>query len=98
MEVTTTVLGERHSIQRLSLFVGASEFNKVSVRECKEIWDTLETTYEGTNQVKESKIGLLPHDFELFRIREGESINEMFERFTNIVRGLKALGKDFPNA
>ncbi|EOX94245.1 Uncharacterized protein TCM_003782 [Theobroma cacao] len=28
---------------------------------------------------------------------KGESINEMFERFTNILRGLKALEKDFPN-
>lgn len=31
-------------------------------------------------------------------MKKGESINNMFERFTNIVGGLKALGKDFPNA
>lgn len=37
--------------------LSASEFNKVSMCESvKQIWDALEITYEGTNQVKESKI------------------------------------------
>lgn len=46
----------------------ASEFNKVSMCEnAKQISNTLETTYEGTNQVKESKFGLLTHDYELLR-------------------------------
>ncbi|EOY16832.1 Uncharacterized protein TCM_035719 [Theobroma cacao] len=31
-------------------------------------------------------------------MKEGEIINQMYERFTNIVRGLKALRKDFLNA
>ncbi|EOY16842.1 Uncharacterized protein TCM_035735 [Theobroma cacao] len=56
------------------------------------------TTYERTNQFKESKIVLPTHDYELFRMKEDKSINMMFERFTSIVGGLKALGKDFPNA
>ncbi|WRX23326.1 hypothetical protein QQP08_015813 [Theobroma cacao] len=79
--------------------LGASEFNKVSMCENdKPKTESLETTHEGSNQVKESKIRLLTHDYELFKMRKGESINEMFERLTNIVEGLKALGKEFPNA
>lgn len=56
--------------------LGSSKFNKVSMCEkTKQIWDTLETIYEGLNQVKKFKIGLLTLDYELFRMKEGESIN-----------------------
>ncbi|XP_017973176.1 PREDICTED: uncharacterized protein LOC108661381 [Theobroma cacao] len=78
--------------------LNVSQFNKLSMCEnAKRIWDTLETSYEGTNQVKEFKIRLLTCGYEFFRMREGESISKMFERPTNIVEGLKALGMDFFN-
>ena len=45
----------------------AQEFNKISsCISAKEIWDKLEVTYEGTNQVKETKISMLVHKYELF--------------------------------
>jgi hypothetical protein len=50
-------------------------------------------TYEGTNQVKESKISRLVHEYELFCMKSEESISDMFTRFTNIINSLKALGK-----
>ena len=61
----------------------------------KEIWRLLEITLEGTNQVKESKINLLVHNYELFSMKENETIVEMITRFINIVNGLKALGKTY---
>ncbi|KAL4283883.1 hypothetical protein GQ457_16G021370 [Hibiscus cannabinus] len=33
--------------------------NILSCTSAKEVWDTLDTTYEGTNNVKETNIGLL---------------------------------------
>ena len=51
--------------------------------------------YEGTNQVKESKIGLLMHIYELFSMKDDESIIKMFTRFTNITNELQALGKAY---
>jgi hypothetical protein len=54
-------------------------------------------TYEGTNQVKESKISRLVHEYELFCMKFEESISEMFTRFTNIINSLKALGKCYTN-
>ena len=40
----------------------ANEFNRISVcASAKEIWERLEITHEGTNQVKESKINMLVH-------------------------------------
>ena len=45
--------------------------------------------------MKESKINLLVHSYELFSMKENETIVEMITRFINIVNGLKALGKTY---
>ena len=76
----------------------SNEFNRVSACEtAKEIWDKLEVTHEGTNQVKESKIDMLVHKYELFKMMPYESISDMFTRFTDIINGLKSLGKVYSN-
>ncbi|GAV88155.1 UBN2 domain-containing protein, partial [Cephalotus follicularis] len=54
-------------------------------------------TYEGTNQVKESKISMLVHEYELFMMHDNENISEIFTRFTTIINSLKNLGKSYPN-
>ncbi|GAV59215.1 UBN2 domain-containing protein, partial [Cephalotus follicularis] len=54
-------------------------------------------TYEGTNQVKESKISMLVHEYELFLMHDNESISDKFTRFTTIINSLKNLGKSYPN-
>ena len=47
--------------------LSVSEFNRISTcSSAKEIWDRLEVTHEGTNQVKESKISMLVHKYEIF--------------------------------
>ena len=61
----------------------------------KEIWKLLEITHEGTNQVKEFRINILVHDYELFPMKDFESIIEMFSRFMVIVNELQALGKTY---
>jgi hypothetical protein len=74
------------------------EYNRVlGCDSAKEIWDKLEVTYEGTNQVKESKMNMLVHEYELFVMKKDENISEMSTRFTNIVNCLKALGKIYTN-
>jgi len=76
--------------------LSCDEFNRVSMcSSAKEIWDILEVTYEGTSQVKETKISMLVHNYELFKMNENESITEMFTRFTNITNSLKGLGKEY---
>ncbi|GAV61115.1 UBN2 domain-containing protein, partial [Cephalotus follicularis] len=57
----------------------------------------LEVTYEGTNQVKESKISMLVHEYELFVMHDNECISDMFSRFTTIINSLKNLGKSYSN-
>ena len=73
-----------------------NEFNRVSV--CKsafEIWKTLQVTHEGTNKVKQTKISILTHQFQLFKMNPNESISDMYSRFQDIVHSLIALGKTF---
>ncbi|PKU75455.1 hypothetical protein MA16_Dca027519 [Dendrobium catenatum] len=63
----------------------------------KEIWDRLCITYEGTSEVKHSRINILLHDYELFRMKPSETIFDMYSRFTQIVSSLHALGREISN-
>ncbi|KAH9680417.1 hypothetical protein KPL71_026545 [Citrus sinensis] len=75
------------------------EFHRVSSCECaNEIWHKLEVVYEGTNQVKESKISRYTRQYELFQIEQNESVYSMYTRFTDIVNTLGAIGKTFSNS
>ena len=74
--------------------IGPDEFNRVSACELiKEILDFLKTTHKGTEQVKESKIDMLTSQYENFKMREGETIYEMFIKLSSITNELKSLGE-----
>jgi len=76
-----------------------NEFNRISTcNSAKEIRDKLEITHEGTSQVKTSKINLLVHNYELFKMDSNETISAMYTRFTDIINGLKSLGRTYTNA
>ncbi|GAV58901.1 UBN2 domain-containing protein, partial [Cephalotus follicularis] len=51
-------------------------------------------TYEGTNQVKDTKINILVHDYELFTMLENENISSLYARFNDIINALKEEAKD----
>ena len=59
----------------------------------KEIWDCLKTTHEGTKQVKESKIDMLTSRYETFKMKEGETIHDMFTKLSSITNELRSLGE-----
>ncbi|VFQ85691.1 unnamed protein product [Cuscuta campestris] len=76
--------------------VNPDDYRKISCcSTAKEMWDKLEITYEGTDQVREPKIDFLTHEYELFRMKENEKIDEIFERFSEIVNDLHALKKTY---
>ncbi|KAH9687357.1 hypothetical protein KPL70_014742 [Citrus sinensis] len=75
------------------------EFHRVSSCEsAQEIWNKLEVVYEGTNQVKESKISRYTRQYELFQMEQNENVYSMYTRFMDIVNTLGALGKTFSNS
>ena len=59
------------------------------------MWDTLEVTHEGTNDVKRAKKHTLIQEYEMFRMLKGELIAEVQKRFTHIINHLMSLGKAF---
>ncbi|XP_069152711.1 uncharacterized protein [Solanum lycopersicum] len=74
--------------------IGPDEYNRVSACEsAKEIWDCLKTAHEGTKQFKESKIDMLTSRYENFKMKEGETIHDMFTKFSFITNELRSLGK-----
>ena len=71
-----------------------SEYNRVlGCDTAKSIWDMLEVTHEGTSRVKDSKISMLVYDYELFSMKPHESIKDMYTQFTDIINGLKKIGR-----
>ncbi|GAV60584.1 UBN2 domain-containing protein, partial [Cephalotus follicularis] len=48
-------------------------------------------TYEGTNQIKDTKINRLVHDYEIFSMLENENISTMYDHFSDIINALKGL-------
>ena len=49
------------------------------------MWDTLEVTHEGTNEVKRVMKHTLIQEYEMFRMLKGETIAEVQKRFTHII-------------
>ncbi|XP_070043085.1 uncharacterized protein [Nicotiana tomentosiformis] len=78
--------------------ISGEEYEKISSCEiAKEMWDKLEATYEGTNKVKETRINLLIRDYKLFQMKDGESVEEIFLRFSKILGDLKSFGRPTKN-
>ncbi|MQM11562.1 hypothetical protein Taro_044470 [Colocasia esculenta] len=72
------------------------EFNRISAcKSAMEMWEKLRITYERTNKVKETRIDILVTQYERFQMQPGETITQMYSRFTDITNGLAGLGKTY---
>ena len=73
------------------------EFKKISsIETAKEVWTILQTTYEGTKAVKDSKFQRLTTSFEEIKIEEDESFDEFYAKLKDIVNSAFNLGKTIP--
>ena len=64
------------------------------IKDCEranEVWKRLEETYEGTPEVKSAKLYILKDKLTSFKMKNDESIPEMFHRLQVIVNDLMAL-------
>ena len=59
------------------------------------MWEVLKVTHEGTNDVKRVRKHALIQEYELFKMKQGESLEDVQKRFTHIVNHLIDLGKEF---
>ncbi|VFR00192.1 unnamed protein product [Cuscuta campestris] len=84
------------AINMLYCAVNPDDYRKISCcSTAKEMWDKLEVTYEGVDQVREAKIDFLTQEYEMFRMKEHDKIDDMFDRFSKIVNDLHALKKTY---
>ena len=73
------------------------EFKNISLTEtAKEAWTILQTTYEGTKAIKDSKLQRLTTSFEEIKIEEDESFNEFYAKLKDIVNLAFNLGETIP--
>ena len=70
------------------------EFKKISSTEtAKEAWTILQTTYEVTKVVKDSKLQRLTTRFEEIKMEEDELFNEFYAKLKDIVNSAFNLGE-----
>ena len=70
------------------------EFHRIShITIAKEAWQILETTYEGTKKVKDTKLQMLTTQFEELKMSEDESFDSFYSKLNEVVIGKFNLGE-----
>ena len=73
------------------------EFKNISSTEiAKEAWTILQTIYEGTKAVKDSKLQRLTTSFEEIKMEDDESFDEFYAKLKDIVKSAFNLGETIP--
>ena len=73
------------------------EFKKISSNKTtKEAWTILQTTYEGTKAIKDSKFQRLTTSFEEIKMEKDESFDEFYAKLKDIVNSAFNLGETIP--
>ena len=84
------------AINMLFCALDQNEYNRVSIcTTAYQIWQTLKITHEGTNKVKQAKIAMLKSQFQNFKMKPNETINDMYSRFQTIHHALIGLGQKY---
>ena len=60
----------------------------------KQEWDTLETSYQGLDKVKTSKLQILRRDFESLSMKDIESVDSFYTIFIGLINQLKYHGEN----
>ena len=79
-----------------AIFFGVfpDEFHRIShITIVKEAWEILETTYEGTKKVKDTKLQMLTTRFEELKISEDESFDSFYNKLNEVIVSKFNLGE-----
>ena len=70
------------------------EFHRIShITVAKEVWEILETTYEGIKKVKDTKLQMLTTRFEELKKSEDESFDPFYSKLNEVVVSKFNLGE-----
>ena len=92
----TLVAANANSKTLNAIFCGVSpdEFHRIShVTIAKEAWQILETMYEGTKKVEDTKLQMLTTRFEELKMSEDESFDSFYGKLNEVVIGKFNLGE-----
>ena len=84
-----------------AIFCGVStdEFHRIShVETAQEAWTILETTYEGTKKVKDTKLQMLATKFEELKMGDDESFDSFYGKLNEIIIAKLNLGEKIEDA
>ena len=74
------------------------EFKKISsIETAKEVWTILQTNYEGTKAVKDSKFQKLTTSFEEIKMDKDELCDEFYAKLKDIVNSAFNFGESILN-
>ena len=79
-----------------AIFCGVSpdKFHRIShITIAKEAWEILETTYEGTKKVKDTKLQMLTTRFKELKMSEDESFDSFYSKLNEVVVSKFNLGE-----
>ena len=79
-----------------AIFCGVSpnEFHRIShITIAKEAWEILETTYEGTKKMKDTKLQMLTTRFKELKMSEDESFDSFYSKLNEVVANKFNLGE-----
>ena len=86
--VLATANANSKALNAIFCGVSSDEFHKIShVTIAKEAWQILETTYEGTKKVKDTKLQILTIRFEELKMDEDESFDSFYGKLNEVVIG-----------
>ena len=74
--------------------VTLDEFHRIShITVAKEAWEILETTYEGTKKVKDTKLQMLTTQFEELKMSEDDFVDSFYNKLNEVVVSKFNLGE-----
>ena len=74
--------------------VSPNEFHRIShIIITKEVWQILETTYEGTKKAKDTKLQMLTTRFEELKMSDDESFDSFYGKLNEVVIGKFNMGE-----
>ncbi|XP_063942736.1 uncharacterized protein LOC135150383 [Daucus carota subsp. sativus] len=80
----------------LTSALAEKEYKRVNnCKSAQEMWNKLVVTYEGTTDIKDSRMDTLIQEYKNFKLQDGENIIDMETRFTRIIDELSQLGKNY---
>lgn len=59
----------------------------------KDIWDSMKLKYQGNARVKRTQFQALRREFEVFYMKDGESVDSYFTRTLTIINKMRAHGE-----